>query len=61
MMHWILCVFVLIDWIEIDGDIALIKPIPFLRGKSGQDQREDFKENRRMIAKKVLVLSPLLY
>ena len=53
--------FVLIDWIEIDGDIALIKPIPFLRGKSSQDQREDSKENQRMIAKQVPVPSPSQY
>ena len=45
-LHCILCVFILIDWIEIDGDLALIDPTKhFLRGKFGQDQREDSKVN----------------
>ena len=25
-LHCILCVFVSVDWIEIDGDLALIEP-----------------------------------
>ena len=46
------------EWIDIDGDLALINPIePFNRGEFGQDQREDTKENPRAIAKLVPVLS----
>ena len=42
--HSAMCVLVLIEWIEIDGDLVLIDPTkPFLMGKFGQDQREDSK------------------
>jgi len=49
----------LFEWIEIDGDLALIDPTkPFLRGEFGQDQREDSIENPRVIHKLVPVPSP---
>ena len=49
----------LVEWIEIDGDLALIDPTkPFIRGEFGQDQREDSKENPRVIAKLVPIPSP---
>jgi len=49
----------LIKCIEIDGDLALIDLTkPFLRGEFGQDQREDSKENQRVIAKPVPISSP---
>ena len=62
-LHCILYVFVLIEWIEIDGDLALIDPTKsFLRGEFIQDQREDSKENPKMTHKLVvLVPSPSLY
>ena len=42
--HSAMCVLVLIEWIEIDGDLVLIDPTkPFLMGKFGQDQKEDSK------------------
>ena len=33
-LHCILCVFVLIDWIEIDGDLALIEPTYLVLGEN---------------------------
>ena len=42
----------LAELIDIDEDLALFDPTkPFLRGEFGQDQREESKENPRVIAK----------
>ena len=48
MMHCILCVFILINWIEIDGTIALIEPtflflgenLVKIRGKTSKRTKE---------------------